>query len=116
MVCSHAINLEGEFNIPSSYSVHGLELNVPPEKFVEKTTETRTDIIGVSALFSTSIANTTEIIRVWRGQGIRDNFISDRWRRCGRRSGSELEFWAVGEATFISVTTTFWDILCSKRS
>jgi len=58
--------------ISSGFEVHDLGVDVPPEKFVEKAVETGAKIIGVSALLSTSIANTADVVEALKNTGIRD--------------------------------------------
>jgi len=58
--------------ISSSFEVYDLGIDVPPEKFVEKAKETGTKIIGISALLSTSIANTADVVKALKEDGIRD--------------------------------------------
>ncbi len=58
--------------ISSGFEVYDLGIDVPPEKFAEKAKETGAKIIGVSALLSTSIANTAEVVRALEAAGIRD--------------------------------------------
>ncbi len=58
--------------ISSGFKVYDLGIDVPPEKFVEKAEETGARVIGVSALLSTSILNTTKIVEVLREKGLRE--------------------------------------------
>lgn len=53
-----AIMLEGE-----GFHVHDLGVNVPPERFLEKIAETKADIMGMSALLSTTMLMHRETIR-----------------------------------------------------
>jgi len=59
--------------ISSGFEVYDLGIDVPPEKFVEKAKETEAEIIGVSALLSTSIAKTADIVKALKDAGIRDD-------------------------------------------
>ena len=58
--------------ISAGFEVYDLGVDVPPERFVEKAEETGAKIIGVSALLSTSIANTAEVVKAIEKAGIRD--------------------------------------------
>jgi len=58
--------------ISAGFEVYDLGVDVPPERFVEKAEETGAKIIGVSALLSTSIANTAEVVKALEKAGIRD--------------------------------------------
>jgi len=58
--------------ISAGFEVYDLGVDVPPEKFVEKALETGAGIIGVSALLSTSIANTADVVKALEKAGIRD--------------------------------------------
>ncbi|MEM2029087.1 MAG: cobalamin-dependent protein, partial [Candidatus Bathyarchaeia archaeon] len=58
--------------VSAGFEVHDLGVDVPPEKFVEAAKETGARIIGISALLSTSIVNTAEVIRKLREEGLRD--------------------------------------------
>jgi len=58
--------------ISAGFEVYDLGVDVPPEKFVEKAKETGAKIIGISALLSTSIANTAEVVKALDAARIRD--------------------------------------------
>lgn len=58
--------------ISAGFEVYDLGIDVPPEKFVEKAEETGARIIGISALLSTSIANTADVVKALKDAGIRD--------------------------------------------
>lgn len=58
--------------VSAGFEVHDLGIDVPPERFVQKAKETRARIIGISALLSTSIANTAEVVESLKEAGIRD--------------------------------------------
>jgi 5-methyltetrahydrofolate--homocysteine methyltransferase len=61
------IMLEGE-----GFQVHDLGVNVPPEKFLEKIKEVKADIMGMSALLSTTMLMHRETIRYIKEAGYRD--------------------------------------------
>ena len=58
--------------ISAGFEVYDLGVDVPPEKFVEKAREVGARIIGISALLSTSIVNSAEVVKKLREEGIRD--------------------------------------------
>lgn len=58
--------------ISAGFEVYDLGVDVPPERFVEKVKETGAKIIGISALLSTSIVNTAEVVKKLREEGLRD--------------------------------------------
>jgi len=58
--------------ISAGFEVYDLGVDVSPEEFVEKALETGARIIGVSALLSTSIANTANVVKALEKAGIRD--------------------------------------------
>jgi len=58
--------------VSAGFEVYDLGIDVPPEKFVEKAEETGAKIIGISALLSTSIANTANVVKALEKNGIRD--------------------------------------------
>jgi methylmalonyl-CoA mutase cobalamin-binding domain/chain len=58
--------------VSAGFEVHDLGIDVPPERFVQKARETGARIIGISALLSTSIANTAEVVKSLKEAGIRD--------------------------------------------
>jgi len=49
--------------ISSGFEVYDLGIDVPPEQFVEKAKEVDADIIGISALLSTTVPTTAEVIK-----------------------------------------------------
>jgi 5-methyltetrahydrofolate--homocysteine methyltransferase len=61
------IMMEGE-----GFQVHDLGVNVPPEKFLEKIMEVQADIMGMSALLSTTMLMHRETIRHIAAAGYRD--------------------------------------------
>lgn len=58
--------------ISAGFDVYDLGIDVPPEKFVDGAKETGARVIGISALLSTSIANTAEVVKALRDSGMRD--------------------------------------------
>jgi len=57
--------------ISAGFEVYDLGIDVPPERFVKKAKETGAKIIGISALLSTSIANTADVVRALKKAGLR---------------------------------------------
>ena len=60
--------------ISDGFKVYDLGVDVPPKKFVDKAIETNSSIIGISALLSTSIANTADVVEALKEAGIREEF------------------------------------------
>jgi methylmalonyl-CoA mutase cobalamin-binding domain/chain len=65
-------NIVNSILTSSGFIVYDLGIDVPPKRFVEKTKETGTDIIGISALLSTSIPTTAKVIEELQKEGLRD--------------------------------------------
>ena len=57
--------------LAAGFEVYDLGVDVPPERFVKKAKETGAEIIGISALLSTSIVNTAEVVKALEKAGIR---------------------------------------------
>lgn len=55
----------------TGFEVTDLGVDVPSEKFVEKTREIKPDIIGISALLTTTVARQKEIIELLEEEGLR---------------------------------------------
>ena len=56
----------------AGYTVHDLGRDVPPAAFVAKVKETRADVLGLSALMTTSMTNMKLVIDLLVKEGIRD--------------------------------------------
>lgn len=56
----------------SGFEVHNLGVNVHPGKFVEKAEETGAEIIGLSALMTTTMPSMREVVEFFQARGIRD--------------------------------------------
>ena len=54
------------------FEVHDLGTDVSPEKFVEKTKETGANIVAMSALLTTTMANMPQTVKAFEEAGIRD--------------------------------------------
>ena len=59
----------------AGFEVYDLGVDVEPERFVEKAEETGADIIGMSALLTTTMPNMRDIIRPLEEKGIREKYI-----------------------------------------
>ena len=59
--------------VSAGFEVHDLGIDVPPQKFVREAKEKGAHIIGISALLSTSIANTAMVVESLKEAGIRNN-------------------------------------------
>jgi len=58
--------------ISTGFEVYDLETNVSPDKFAEKTKETNTDIVAMSALLTTTMYEMRDVIRELRKSGLRE--------------------------------------------
>jgi corrinoid protein of di/trimethylamine methyltransferase len=56
----------------AGFEVHNLGVNVHPGKFVEKVEETGADIVGLSALMTTTMPSMREVIEFFVARGLRD--------------------------------------------
>lgn len=56
----------------AGFEVHNLGVNVHPGKFIEKAEETGADIVGLSALMTTTMPGMREAIEFFQAKGIRD--------------------------------------------
>jgi 5-methyltetrahydrofolate--homocysteine methyltransferase len=55
--------------------VHDLGVDVSPEVFVEKAAEVNADIIGISALLTTTMPSIGEVIKNFKANGVRDRYV-----------------------------------------
>lgn len=55
----------------AGFEVIDLGIDVPSEKFIEKTREIKPDILGISALLTTTVARQKEIIELLEEEGLR---------------------------------------------
>lgn len=60
----------------SGFEVHDLGKDVEPQKFVDKARELDADIIGSSALLTTTMEHQKEIIEILDKEGCRDKYIT----------------------------------------
>jgi corrinoid protein of di/trimethylamine methyltransferase len=80
------------------FEVHDLGINVNALDFVKKAEEVQSDIIGASALMTTTMPNQKDIIEILKEKGIRDKFhvilggapVTQEWvDECGADSWGE---------------------------
>lgn len=60
--------------VSAGFEVYDLGIDVPPEEFVKKAKEVGADIIGVSALLSTSAPRTAKVVEELKKVGLRERF------------------------------------------
>jgi len=65
-------NIVGAMLIAAGFDVHDIGKDVPTEQFVNKAKEVKADIIGASALLSTSLPMQHEIVKACEAEGIRN--------------------------------------------
>ena len=63
-------NLVKGMLIMGGYKVHDLGMDVPAEKFVEKVKETNAQILGMSALMTTTMGEMKKVIELLKREGI----------------------------------------------
>lgn len=56
----------------AGFEVHNLGVNVHPGRFVEKAEETGAEIVGLSALMTTTMPSMREVVEFFQARGIRD--------------------------------------------
>ena len=56
----------------AGFEVHNLGVNVHPSKFVEKAVETKADVVGLSALMTTTMPSMREVIEFFEAHSIRE--------------------------------------------
>jgi corrinoid protein of di/trimethylamine methyltransferase len=64
-------NLVGTMFIAAGFEVHDLGVDVPCEAFVAKAREVGADIVGISALLTTTMANQRQVIEALEQAGLR---------------------------------------------
>ena len=64
-------NLVGTMFTAGGFTVHDLGVDVPFEAFVEKAKEVNADVVGVSALLTTTMANQRKVIEALDKAGLR---------------------------------------------
>ena len=65
-------NIVGAMLIAAGFDVHDIGKDVPTEQFVNKAKEVKADMIGASALLSTSLPMQHEIVKACETEGIRN--------------------------------------------
>jgi corrinoid protein of di/trimethylamine methyltransferase len=65
-------NLVGMMLATSGFEVHDLGVDVSPERFVEAAQEHNADIVGVSALLTTTMAGQRTVVEAVAAAGLRD--------------------------------------------
>jgi len=65
-------NIVGAMLRANGFEVHDIGVDVPPEKFVEKVKEVKPDIVGISALLTTTMPKMVEVIEALKKAGLRD--------------------------------------------
>jgi methanogenic corrinoid protein MtbC1 len=64
-------NLVGTMFTASGFTVHDLGVDVPYVAFVEKAQELNADVVGISALLTTTMANQRRVIEAFEEAGLR---------------------------------------------
>ena len=59
----------------AGFEVHDLGVDVEPTAFVEKAEEIGADVIGLSALLTTTMPNMKDVLTLMEGKGIREKYI-----------------------------------------
>ena len=62
------------FLLANGFEVYDIGRDVPLEKFIEKATEVNADVIGMSALLTTTMEGQKEVIKKLNEMGLRDKF------------------------------------------
>ena len=68
-------NLVGMMLATSGFEVHDLGVDVAPERFVDAAREHNADIVGVSALLTTTMPYMKVVIQALKDRGIRDKYV-----------------------------------------
>ena len=66
-------NIVGVTMMANGFEVHNLGANVPIERFIEVTRELKPDIVGMSALLTTTMEVQGEVVEALKAEGLRDN-------------------------------------------
>ena len=66
-------NLVGMMLTANGFEVHDLGVDVPPERFVEKVREVGANVVGVSALLTTTMVGQRGVIAALAEAGLRDS-------------------------------------------
>jgi corrinoid protein of di/trimethylamine methyltransferase len=65
-------NLVGLMLTASGFEVHDLGVDVAPERFVEKVREVKANVVGISALLTTTMVGQRAVIQALADAGLRD--------------------------------------------
>jgi methylmalonyl-CoA mutase cobalamin-binding domain/chain len=65
-------NLVGMMLMANGFEVHDLGVNVTPEQFVEKVREVDANVVGMSALLTTTMVGQRAVIQALSDAGLRD--------------------------------------------
>ena len=65
-------NIVGVTMMANGFEVHNLGANVPIERFIEVTRELKPDIVGMSALLTTTMEVQGEVVEALKAEGLRD--------------------------------------------
>jgi 5-methyltetrahydrofolate--homocysteine methyltransferase len=65
-------NIAKNFLTASGFTVYDLGVDVPPIKFVDEAVSVDADVIGISAILSTTQPTSTEVIEELKTRGLRD--------------------------------------------
>lgn len=65
-------NLVAMFEEGAGFEVHNLGRDIPTSEFVEKARELKPDIVGLSAMMSTSMEKMGEVIEEFKKEGLRE--------------------------------------------
>ena len=65
-------NIAKNFLTASGFTIYDLGIDVPPIKFVDEAVRVNADVIGISAILSTTQPTSTEVVDELKARGIRD--------------------------------------------
>jgi 5-methyltetrahydrofolate--homocysteine methyltransferase len=65
-------NIAKNFLTASGFTIYDLGIDVPPIKFVDEAVRVNADVIGISAILSTTQPTSTEVVDELNARGIRD--------------------------------------------
>jgi len=65
-------NIAKNFLTASGFTIYDLGVDVPPIKFVDEAVRVNADVIGISAILSTTQPTSTEVVDELKARGLRD--------------------------------------------
>jgi 5-methyltetrahydrofolate--homocysteine methyltransferase len=65
-------NIAKNFLTASGFTIYDLGIDVPPIKFVDEAVRVNADVIGISAILSTTQPTSTEVVDELKARGLRD--------------------------------------------